>query len=353
MSASSRLFGVTFARHMHGVKQVPKRAGVRAWLRGRRPPMKETADPFLWQEKGPATRLLSWALWIFFGIAMSSVVVGGIAIGDFSFFPEEWLAAVLGSAGLTVVVLASAFYGTGVFAREKSQRTAQALLLTGNHPARIFRAKILATYWALRYSLLVLAVIGGVMFVNSRSWREMDGGEGAVVFIPLGETLVFGPGVAVLVGMVFSSAARSPAQASRALLGSVLWYMALGMLLSMFSMFFFFLFVMVPFLLPGLGLLPLLGVTAAYLKLNKKWTPWRLSALLALTLMICVSGMTTVAMVSTLVPFRSRGGVMVTALVVANVLLAAFAIFWWRLGVRIFDEGMAREPAGTGSARPA
>ena len=212
LALAPRLFRRALERHIGAAAPTRWFPTFRRWLRGRRPKMGATANPFCWQEKGPATRLLRWAAPIVYLICLPFLLLSG------SRWDGEIVAAILAVVGLIVLFTASAFYGASVFARDKKWGRAQALLLTGRKPAVFLWAKIRAAYWALWPSLILVGV--------SCSWLlgQTSGGLGDdAVGVIMCEALLLGPAAGVIIGMAFSLAAPSTTVAILGLMSSVLW----------------------------------------------------------------------------------------------------------------------------------
>lgn len=333
------LFSRTFARWMASAVRPRPLKGIRRLWRCPRPPLGANEHPLAWQEKGSATRLLRWAVWAIYGVTAAVSLVVGLGTGSLGFFRDASFYTMLAVEGLVVLVLGSAFYGAHTFAREKSQRTAQALLLTGRSPRDFFLAKLRALYWALRYSLV--AVVVAILASWYTSPARGPGGD-TFQYVSMLETALLGPAAAAIVGMVFSAAATTPRRAVGALLLSWLWWIVLATPLSLA----WTLWAFVPFSAWRVFIVPLAVSTAALaalLKLTRRWKPWRLSLLLALSFII-YSNATTAASVS--ISMGTAAG-LANALVpfaVAHGVAAPLLLVWWRLGLRTFDAGMAQEP---------
>ncbi len=338
-----RAFAATFARSMRGERRTGVRAALHRLARGRRPTMKPGHDPFVWQEKGASTRLVRWALWLVYGITAIFFFGGGLYFDDFTFLYHEEFYGGLAIGGIVAVTLAAGGYGATPFAREKSRRTAHALLLTGHPPWRFYRAKIRAVYWALRYSFVPVVIVILVWAVKacSPSYGYYDAGEIAVMLVAFLEALFVAPAIAVIVGMVFSSAASTPQRAIGTVMLGVLLAVALGFVLgTIWDM------VVGGWWDPGDWFLPLLVVTVIFIRANRTWSPLRLSVLFALCLVLFPSATIVVAEVADDIPGYSTAMEMTFFLVAINVVLGALAALWLVLGLRTFDAGMAGEPAG-------
>ncbi len=343
LALAPRLFRFTITRGLGAAKAGRKVTGLRRLVACRRPPMKPAENPLVWQEKGSATRVLRLGVWVLYGIAVAVFFVGGMITGGLGLVGDFY--GILFGGGLLVISLGSALYGARVFAREKSQRTAQALLLTGRSPREFFLAKIRAVYWALRYSLVAVAALTLAMwYVSGRQpWSR---GEEVVGYLVALEALLLAPALGTLVGMVFSSVAKSPRQAVQALLLSLVWQWFLGGMMSMLSLP-LFMVVDWEFVFPLVSLIPSVVILAVFWRVTRRWTAWRLSVLLALSFIICSNALTSVALLMGSLPGASM---IILLLLVGHALVGALALMWWRLGLSIFDAGMAQEPVGASRA---
>jgi len=333
-------FSATFARSMRGERRTGVRAMLHRWARGRRPKMKPRHDPFVWQEKGAATRLPRWTLWVVYGVTGMIFLGGGLYYNDFGFLDDDIFYATLVIEGLIVVTLSAGLYGATVFAREKSKRTAHALLLTGHPPWRFFWAKVRATYWALRYSFAAVVIFGLVWtykWVHSDYGGYSDANEMAATVLGGLEILLLGPAIAVVVGMVFSSAARTVQQAMFSALLAGLLAIAFGFVLgTVWDI------VASGYWHPGQWLLPLVIVTAAFLAANRTWGPFRLSVLLALCLLVFFSAGVALEEMDYFSGYYP-GSALFWWVVCMDVVVGVLAAVWLVLGLRIFDAGLAGE----------
>jgi hypothetical protein len=148
--------------------------------------------------------------------------------------------------------------------------------------------------------------------------------------------LLLGPGLAALVGMVFGVVSNSSQQATRALFLTVVWFYVLAAAT-----------LPARFLARGLGVAWFVGlevivvvaVLAAILRWTRRWTPWKMSLLLALSYSAFSGGVTFVVVL--LGGMEFDGGAF--ALLSTLFLIGGLSWFWWRLGLHVFEEGMARE----------
>jgi hypothetical protein len=349
LAVSPALYDHTFARRVGTPERKTLGERVRRRFRGRRPAMKPEENAFFWQEKGPATRVLSWSVLFVFGVVggvygilavFVSAVRRDLTLGGLG---ELCTPAVV--VGVGVMLFGSALYGARVFSREKSQHTAAALLLTGRPPETFFCAKIKALYWAHRYSFVALGlVLATLLFLPQRPPGYPPPGysrnEYAFFLLACVLLLLFGPGLSALVGMVFGVVSKSPQEAARALFLSLLWFQlaSVAMLLVQLLNSLLGSIAAVAF-----SLAAVVGVLAELLKWTRRWTPWRMSLILALCFAAFSAG---VVFVAALFDELGRVG-WVFALPVAFGLVAGFAHLWWRLGMHVFEEEMAREAAAT------
>jgi len=342
LALSPWVFSRAFARHLgQGRKPRPVRGLVR-FLAGSRPRMGAAEDPLYWQEKARATRVLRWAVWVVYGITAVFFIAAGLSKGHFGFLDDEGTHVLLAWEGLGTLFLAALLYGCGVFAREKSRRSAHALLLTGRRPVQFLFSKIRAMYWALRYSILAVALACASMLVVT--WPLVDDALALALVL---EFLLLGPAVAVVVGMLFSMSAKSPVQAFLGLVaGGVLAFITLLILQVIIAV--------TMGRGPSLSLLGGLFVAGAavfgcMVGLIRVWTPWRLSVLLAVSFWIFVTGL--VAMFAAAFGSSRVSAAVVTATGTGIVL--ALAAAWFVLGLRIFDACMAGDPSGVRRRRRA
>ncbi len=334
LGISPWLFGRTLRRHIGALKKSRRASSLKRILAGKRPRMKTRANPFFWQEKGPRTRALGWAIWIVYGITAVVVIATGLKSPfGFRFLDEDAFWAVISVEGLAVLVLASLFYGTSVFSRERSSRCAQALLLTGRRPMTFLKSKICATYWALRYSLLLVGAACVVLLFSVGRYWSWDEEEICVLAIMV-QALLFGPALGVIVGMAFGLVAKSPMRAFLGVVGSAVWGVVMVWVFALVSG----LFRMRVLLEPEALLGGAVAVTVVLLAGTRNWKPWRLGLLLALNFYtvifaIVVAGETFGYNEALLFTLLGSG---LTWLITAG---------WLLMSLRLFGAGMAGEQA--------
>jgi hypothetical protein len=344
LALAPALYDRTFARLIGTPERKTLGERLRRRLGARRPAMKPEENPFFWQERGPATRVLSWSVLVVFGVLV--VFYGLLAVfvatvrRDLTLGGLRELCLPALNLGLLVVLFGSVFYGARVFSREKSQHTATALVLTGRSPREFFWAKIRALYWAHRYSFVILVLVllawGCALLRASNGLRN-----GHVAFAAAVSVLLFGPGVSALVGMVFGVVSNSPQQATR-------WLFLSLVLLQVLSPVVFLALEIGSNVPLGFALIVavIVGVLAAFLKLTRRWTPWRMSLMLASWFAVSYAE---IALITFLLHGKGAGGAVLVVLS-AFLLVAGFTYFWWRLGMHVFEEGMSRESASSSRA---
>jgi len=192
LAMAPRLFERSFRKEIGDVRRSagPLQA-LRRLARAKRPPMGETESPFAWQEKGAPTRLLPWAIWIVYAIIMVFVLGFAFTENEFDFLTDDEFYISMFAVGMIVLPVISLFYGSTVFAREKTHRRAKALLLTGRSPHTFLRAKIVAVYRALWTSVTFLSLFGAALAAHfallSRSrWSRSPFIEWPIALLALG-----------------------------------------------------------------------------------------------------------------------------------------------------------------------
>ena len=321
LAAAPKLFRRAFQRHIGAAAPTRWFPTFKRWLRGRRPKMGATVNPFYWQEKGPATRLLRWTAPIVYLICLPFLLLSG------SHWDNEIVAATLAVTGLIVLFAASAFYGASVFARDKKWGRAQALLLTGTDPAVFLWAKIRATYWALGPSLLLVGA--ACCWMLSR----MSGAEKefSTVVLILCEALLLGPAAGVIIGMAFSLAARSTTLAILGLMSSLLWTFVGFWVLALAEIFFrssrnppFYALALI---------LAAVAIVLAETRLRR--SVWTLGLILAAYFLAFLYG--TVQCIAARISGESN---VFLATIVGSVIIWIIVAFWCRLAYRNFEPGM-------------
>jgi hypothetical protein len=328
LMATPWVFRRAFERHTSGF--TPRSGWGRvcpAWLwrlATRRPVLKPNGCPFRWQERGPPTRLLRWGLWGLYalvGLGIAGAAHYAVPV-DFLKEPTFWLVALFISIG--IIALLAGLYATRVFGREKVQRTASGLVLTGRSASTIYAAKVLAVYRALAPSLVGLLVPLAGYLLAPKTLVEIESATAIVVTtVTLG---LFGPLTATVVGMVFGAASKTPAQAVGGVLLSAVWSVLMCICLVVFFV--------------GAIVGSILMAT-----LIKTWTTWRLSFLLAFTVVLVgsavfVFGLVLTAILSaTGVPLVGLGEYGL-AMVAGGLSAIGLSAFWFSYGVHIFERCM-------------
>ena len=327
-------------------------AQARTWFSGRyrggkkgvpRPPLEPDMDPFFWQELGQETKALGWSVyWLYGGITAVFVVISAV-FNEWMFFTEGLFFYILAFFGLMVVVASPGSYATKIFAREKARHTAHALLLTGSPPDAIFRAKIRAMYWVLRYSFppVLVAVLLLLLYlaVTAPSW--LSASVAVAMSVLAIELVFFGPGLAALIGMVFGMLAGPEQKAGLWIMLPLIVLMYCATLFGVLTQFF-------RILLP-LGLFALVAsvvVARSRLRGRTGGRPWHAALLLTVQSLGIVG---TVLGMGGLLGFSS-GWFALVCLVVVNALVAVYAWTWWHVGVSMFEAAMAQEPVGASRA---
>jgi len=157
---------------------------------------------------------------------------------------------------------------------------------------------------------------------------EMPG----VIVVLVVEALLLGPAVGAVVGMAFSAAARSPARAALGLIGSVVWTVLFGWVIAG---------AVIGPTGPAAWLCTFLVPAGLLLAVTRRWVPWRLSLLLALTFLIFVAGVATVAEMAD--GHYDRDDTEWLLLAVGTVIVLVETAAWLALGLSIFEAGMVGE----------
>ena len=335
-------FTRTLKVHIGATRRMSIVRFVRRAFRGKRKPLKPGQNPLYWMEIGPPTRLLRWAFWLLCAVLV--IILLAVAaeetfsrrsIPTFRRFvqsvcyilndEEPWL--IFFTVGIITTQLSSLFYGAAVFARERSRRTATALLLTGHRPRGFILPKILAVYRAQWLALCVLSAVGVGLFLDQFDWLDEGFWFGSLA---LAQTIILGPAAAVIIGVAFSVTARSPARATLGLLSTVVWAFLLGLVSGA-------LFALTGTREPGAVCLMYLLLLGLFMAVMPRWSPPALGALLALTLSFW--GMC-VAMVGV-----ATHGHDVTIIIFSNVSALLLIGGWYAVGARLFDRALSGQPA--------
>jgi len=269
-----------------------------------------------------------------------------------------------------VLAVMTFVYATRVFAREKAQRTAHALVLTGHRPLAFYLAKIWSLFWSLRYAYLVIAalIVATIVVWPARGTDYgVYGAFGWTRIASLVEGTTLGLLSLALIGMALSAAARSPWQALGVAVLAVLGASIATNVISIVTMFFLGPMGMVRMSGSALDLMhvmvlvvPLLLAMGGILLLCllvKRWNAWLVGLVAALTWM--VEGYVQLA-VSSLILYRALGAFdedslasrAVVMFVISTALTLGLVVFWSLFGLRIFDRCM-RGDTGRSPRRPA
>jgi len=342
-------------RKVYGAKAVkrPKHWYVPKPLRrflSRRPALRPAEDPFFWQEKGAATVGLRAVAW-----AVPAVIFIPI-LGVWAFLPEsvwrsfradrsvclEWFAShelhfTVACVIAGVMSLAALFYAANVFAREKGRKTLDAFMMLVRDPRRLYRAKLMAVFWALKWCYPVIA---GLLVLTAILEPEDFGLTGWPMVICVA-VAVLGPPGAATIGMVFSAAAKTSGGAVAGIVLSPFAYQAMGIVTSIPLLF--------TALIGGLmggrggvfavwGLLAAVAIVFAY-RLRWRWPVWKLTFLLALWMQL-------LGTLSTLVVLLAVEGTVFGGFVIfvgSCILWVLCGYFWYRFGARVFEACMLGE----------
>ena len=324
------LFRRTFRRFLEGDRFRGPRLVL--WRKGRRQPLRLEEDPFAWQEKGASTRAVRWgAWWTVAGFGVAGVVAWCLGEGFFA-IPDFYGGMLTGT--VVAMTAATAFWGTGVFVREKVGRTAEALILTGRTGASILYAKVRALVWGLRGSFIAVAgalsvyvvssiVVAGTYETSPHLVRVCCWTLAAVLMQP----------VVGIIAMVFSVSAPSHMQA---FLGFLLAPVVLAGVVTIFLP----ATIMLGFLILPVGIgLAVFGVYV-YRRCVKSWAVWSMSFRLARDMfLVPLVALPTITIAGVLVRLDELGSD-VLMLVAAGAGLVFLFYAWLDLGSRIFDGRM-------------
>lgn len=323
------LFERSFRIHIGATRPVRPFARLQRLLRKRRRPLRDDRSPFVWQERGGPTRMLSMTFWAVYAIAFVITFADAIDRGHFRFLTDDEFYGMLFVTGLIVNLVVALLYGASVFAREKSHRRAAGLLLTGHPPRRFILAKVRALYRAMWLPICVVGGIGiGLMVENEPNHTA----EWHVCFL-MAQVVLLGPGAATVIGTAFSSVAKSPLSAVLGLLSSLVWlvmlYFVLGIVIEVFD--FDVETAFIPFLILWLILL----------KAPRRWRPGLLGLALASSFLLGVFA--AVAIWVALENDLPGDQHLITP--IGTFIPWALVLVWWWMAVRFFDRGMSGQPA--------
>jgi len=296
--------------------------------------LEEKQNPFYWIEKGARSNLLRIGVWIvgvfiLFAHTDYLLTFGGsgisknISLGNFIF--DKF--ALLSLKSLSVL---GALYAVTVFGREKLSKSSELIILTGQRPLRIFNAKIRNALHFIIYPCVfgVLMVLGHSLLIGEP--------RGMLFYrILFAAGMLYGL-LGVILGLIFGASARSPSRGAIALVFSVV----AGCALIRFFWSLSFLF----FRNSNAGLWLTL-VTAVFLvivgifcKLNRRWTVWRLAILFGTQLWFCAFFGAVFQLINSQ---RIRAvGLVTPHELYPLALLPVMVIFWYVLGLRIFERSM-------------
>jgi len=338
--AAPLLFGWTFNRYLgeRGAARGMKRLLPRYWRRRlvRRRPLGPYANPFRWQEEGAPTRLLSWAVWLVYGVVATVMVGLSFTRMDMRFLGEAAFYLVMAIVGLVVTGLGAGLYGLGVFAREKQRNTAQALILTGCAPRQFYRGKIAALFSALWKSYL--AVGGALVVCLVLGWDDTSSREILTALAAIVSFGLIGPVAAGVIGMAFSAAAKSSSHALGGVMLSFLFSWLASMALMM-PLGFLFAFMRMGAMAFGGAIMGGVAGAGIYVlcRFTRSWKLWRLSLMLGLT-WVAISGV--VQCLAVLCSEYLLGITEFAAWGSSLLSTVAMGVFWWFLGLHIFESCM-------------
>jgi len=166
LAAAPAVFKRTFAKYIGGREGMQRGGALFRPLGRRRGPLGEHENPLTWQERGKQTWLLKWGLWIVYAITfVFAFFISMYSSSESNLFESSEFYIFLGFEGIFAIILLSLLYGATVFAREKSRRSADALILTGRSAGQFYFSKIAAAYGALVLPLSAVSlcfVFGGI-----------------------------------------------------------------------------------------------------------------------------------------------------------------------------------------------
>jgi len=177
-----------------------------------RPPMGPTEHPLSWQERGRRPRSLIWGWGIIYVFVMALVGLFCVVDGNPTPLNDPTIHLVLASLAAFVLTLAAASWCAETLAREKQERTAPFLVLTGRSPGDFYKTKLFAFLHAIRpfYAFILVPIL--LAFLLGGITDRLSGASvmAGVVILFAG---VAAPAVAAVTGLVFGAAANSPQQA--------------------------------------------------------------------------------------------------------------------------------------------
>ena len=327
-------FDRSFSQFEGGGPVAGWRKATSAWARrifGRRPTLGDEENPFEWQEKGIGTVALRWSVWSVYLVILLITLAFRQEMRQERFFVDPGFFLVLASVAAAVLTLVGGMYGVDVFVREKERRTVEALLLTGNAPSKLYFAKLKAAYVALRWPLASVAgVLLLALLLAHFSGREADSVAGPVTIIAV--CCLLGPALAAIIGMVFGAAARTRGQAISAIICSPFLAWLLFMPVQVIAT--------IDRYGTDVATLSLwiaagsIAVIFAVRWFTRNWTAWHLSLMLAATELLIG------AVISESGQMGIAGESADLLFLVAVIAVVAAGLFWYRLGVTLFDRCM-------------
>jgi len=334
-----RAFGHAFDQFEGGGPASGWRKRTSAWAQrtfGQRPALGDRQNPFEWQEKGLGTAGLRWAVWLVYLVILTIAVLFHGQMGRDNVLTEAGFYLAVASIAATVMTFAAGTYGVDVFVREKERRTVEPLLLTGNAASRFYAGKLKAAYAALRWPLVSVAGVLLLALVLAHFARpQTDSMAEPVAAIAL--CCLLGPALAAIIGMAFGAAARTRSQAIGAVICSPLLIWLLFMPIQ-------FMMMMTAYRsgtdMPTLSfVMAAISITVmlALRWFTRNWTVWHLSLMLAAMALL----------IGTVIVQSLQSGIEDSAhlsaafsFLVAVITAVAVGLFWYWLGVSLFDRCM-------------
>jgi len=294
-----------------------------------RPQLAPYANPFAWQEKGASTRILKYSVFVIYaclGIVFFAICFfyDNMDISDLHDTEFYFIIAIIGAV---VIAITSCFYAVRVFAREKLNRTAQLLILTGNPPIKYYVSKLKMMIRALIVPLLSVILLFGMAVYTSSYMKFKD-----LLFFT--GFLLLGTLAATMIGFAFGITSRDTGHGLLWIMLTAVWTWLLGAIL--------------------IGLLYLIGMDdedsiafsimifsfifgGILIVAHKKWTPGRMSFLLAATIgfFISFSMLVNSYLIQTYNQYQSMGLILFLGI--------PFILFWFICGLRVFDTCMRGE----------
>jgi len=325
LATAPMLFARVFRRHIgEGEAKTRKKRRSVAADRSRRP-LGLDENPIWWQEKDRATRHFTVRFWAFYASLVAMALIGFAVVGELEVLGQAVTFAVACGAGLAIVLVLTLNYALRIFPREKMQKTNQSLVLTGVSARDIYRGKLGAILWGLRFAY------PGILLPGLYALWLGDNVPAAVAAALMAGAII-GPPAAAVVGLVFGSVARNYAQASRAVFMGIIVF---PILINMFC----FIGACAAIIL-GIIFVPIL------LKSKKIMNIWLMSFALGLVWIASMSlgagmplGLRAAA--KALDISLDLGEVDWVVSYVAMITLAGYV--WYRVGIRVFEAALLDE----------